>query len=140
MNDRNRKDASTQELKNILRPKLAAEFKTIHRHRSRLRFVRRTGSMVLLVAIAVSAVWWNPMQPGNRDLSGNGTRQAARNEKQNEAQFPNDSNPTVARYSAINVEFLSDDDVQVLLAEQHSDWFIAKVDGEVRAFNIGKKN
>ena len=141
MNDRNRTDESTMALKERLRNKLAAQFESIHRRRrSRLRFAARAGVMSALAAIVVAAIWWNPVQRENRNEPGGKLATAVSPEIRNGSEDSITVKPSVNQYSSMTVEFLSDADVEKLLAEQQSDWFIAKVNGEVRAFNAGAKN
>ena len=137
MNDRNRTDESTMALKERLRNKLAAQFESIHRRRrSRLR----AGVVSLLVGFVVAATWWNSSQQENRDTPSGELARAVSPEIGNGSNDVNVIQPVANQYSSMTVEFLSDADVEKLLAEQQSDWFIAKVNGEIRAFNAGAKN
>ena len=138
MNDRNQTDESTVAMKERLRLKLADQFETIHRRRSRLRLATRAGVVSLFVGLIVVATWWNPLQQGNHDTPGGVLARAVSPEIRYESNHVNGIQPVANQYSSITVEFLSDADVEKLLAENKSDWFIAKVNGEVRAFNTGK--
>lgn len=114
-----------------LRQQLEREFVAMHGRRRLRRRAAMIGSASVLLALCA----WGILAV-NRDSFQKDSSMADRNQPSVHSGDSSPKTPEKPVFTAIQVTELSDGDVRDLLDSLNSNWFVAEIDGQQRAFTM----